>query len=407
MSKKVLILTAILLVFSACELQAAVTHSTWVGGEQGEWGRASNWEPARVPDNTPTDTFAVIIDGGSSAVLVWFSHQNRRIDSLTTYGEVNIDASDLYLIIKGDLTNTAGANITLDHIKPGNLYNETGSMVQVNGGVGADRDLGNAGIIRVVTTGVLWGRQTLHNTGRIIVSGGTCGSYNGIVDNDTTGVITGFGIVVVGELLRNKGEIYAFGGSLSIDILEGPLSNSGVLGNYPLSSLHIKSAADVNNFGTIEVNAGGGIAFDCNVVNEPNAAIELKGGALAAHTITQKADAVFDGQGDITADLIMETNGLMRITGPTNIFGNVEIHPNATLKISDGTTLITGQTTCNGTIHMKGGRIIPQGGLSGDCNIIWEPGTYTNVADFNLDGQVNFKDLAYFADTWLWQTSWH
>ena len=192
MLRKLFMLTTIVLLFSACELQAAVTPSTWVGGEQGEWGRASNWSPPIVPDNTPTDTFAVIIDGGSSAVLVWFSHQNRRIDSLTTYGEVNIDASDLYLTIKGDLTNTAGANITLDHIKPGNLYNETGSMVQVNGGVDADRDLGNAGIIRVVTTGVLWGRQTLHNTGRIIVSGGTCGSYNGIVDNDTTGVITGF-----------------------------------------------------------------------------------------------------------------------------------------------------------------------------------------------------------------------
>ena len=38
MSKKALILTAILLVFSACKLQAAVTHSTWVGGEEDNWG---------------------------------------------------------------------------------------------------------------------------------------------------------------------------------------------------------------------------------------------------------------------------------------------------------------------------------------------------------------------------------
>lgn len=66
----------------------------------------------------------------------------------------------------------------------------------------------------------------------------------------------------------------------------------------------------------------------------------------------------------------------------------------------------TGQTTCNGTIHIKGGYVIPQGGLSGNCNVIWEPGLYTNVADFNLDGQVNLKDFAYFADVWLWQSAW-
>jgi hypothetical protein len=38
-----------------------------------------------------------------------------------------------------------------------------------------------------------------------------------------------------------------------------------------------------------------------------------------------------------------------------------------------------------------------------NCNIIWEPGIYTNIADFNLHGIVNFKDFADFADVWLWQ----
>ncbi|HLB74809.1 MAG TPA: hypothetical protein VJJ98_12375 [Sedimentisphaerales bacterium] len=44
-----------------------------------------------------------------------------------------------------------------------------------------------------------------------------------------------------------------------------------------------------------------------------------------------------------------------------------------------------------------------QGGLSGNCDIKWEPGLYNNIADFNLDGNVNFADYAHFADTWLWQ----
>ena len=52
---------------------------------------------------------------------------------------------------------------------------------------------------------------------------------------------------------------------------------------------------------------------------------------------------------------------------------------------------------------MKGGRLIPQGGFTNNnCTIIWEPGLYNNMADFNLDGKVDFKDFAEFADTWLW-----
>jgi len=106
---------------------------------------------------------------------------------------------------------------------------------------------------------------------------------------------------------------------------------------------------------------------------------------------------------------VIEPNGVIKLTGPTNIVGDVNVSPDATLEISDGTTLITGHTICNnGTTHMIGGRVICQGGLTNtNCNIIWEPGIYTNVVDFNLDGTVNFKDFADFANTWLWRASWY
>jgi len=29
------------------------------------------------------------------------------------------------------------------------------------------------------------------------------------------------------------------------------------------------------------------------------------------------------------------------------------------------------------------------------------------VADFNKNGKVEFKDLAIFAEYWLWEASWH
>jgi hypothetical protein len=56
---------------------------------------------------------------------------------------------------------------------------------------------------------------------------------------------------------------------------------------------------------------------------------------------------------------------------------------------------------------MKGGRIIPQGGLTNNGNIVWEPGRYSNVADFNLDGRVNFEDLADLADARLRASASH
>ncbi|MEE8578154.1 MAG: hypothetical protein V3T31_12950, partial [candidate division Zixibacteria bacterium] len=241
-----------------------------------------------------------------------------------------------------------------------------------------------------------------------LIYGGECGVDEGILDNNSTGVIKGFGILFAEQLLRNKGDIHAYGGSLAI-ITHGFVTNSGTLGNVPLSSLHIKTAEDVNNLGTIEVHSGGGVAIDANLTNDPNGVIQLLGGTLAAASITQSAEANFAGFGGITGDVVIDPNGLIKLTGPTNVVGNMEIGTGATLEIRDGTSLITGHTECNnGTIHMIGGRVICQGSLTNNnCNIIWEPGTYTNMADFNLDGTVNFKDFAYFGDTWLWQADWY
>jgi len=144
------------------------------------------------------------------------------------------------------------------------------------------------------------------------------------------------------------------------------LLNTGVLANHPLSSLHIKSPADVNSLGTIEVNAGGGVAFDCKLVNESGAIIKLLGGTLVAEVITQSAGATFEGFGGITADIVIVPSGIIKLTGPTNIVGDVEIGENGTLEISDGNTLITGHTTNNGVIRVVRGDVVFQGGYSGN-----------------------------------------
>ena len=392
MSKKALILTAIILVFSVCELQAAVTHSTWIGGEQGEWGRVSNWDPASVPDNSSWRTYDVTIDSNSIGIdeITVGLQQSRTIDQLDCYGNVElqkwtsdwveltlVDPSGLtnhdYLVtvgfvIVGNVTNTAGATLELEDTEiEGDLYNQAGATIEVfevSDEVLVEGDLENAGSITITPVCKLNVRGTLHNTGQINIYGGACVVSDGILDNNDTGVIQGFGVVFADQL-QNKGKIYAYGGSLAV-VSGGPLLNAGVLANYPLSSLHIKPAVDVNNLGTIEVNAGGGVAFDCNLANEPGASIKLLGGTLAAQSITQSAGATFEGFGGITGDVVIVSNGIIKLTGPTNIIGDVEISENGTLEISDGNTLIIGHTTNNGVIRVVRGDVVFQGGYSGN-----------------------------------------
>jgi len=434
MFRSISLSVAIVTFFSfCCAVEAEQISVSWDGGgDYNDWDNANNWDPNVVPNNG-TDTYAVTINAGTGEVHVGL-RQRSTIDQLDCYGEVGLvmgphdwqnEPVKLILVnpngltnygdlemdeleINANITNTAGAGLELCEVEiEGNLYNLASAVIAAELENDVEGDFQNDGTLTIIHASDLLCDSNLYNNGQINLYDGECGVEN-ILDNNSTGIIKGFGVLYADQLLQNKGKVYAYGGSLAISG-EGPFLNSGILANYALSSLHIKSVADVNNNGTIEVHAGGGVAFDCNLINEPNATIQLLGGNLAASSITQTADANFAGFGGITGDVVIDANGVIQLSGPTNIVGDVEIDQNATLEISDGTTLITGQCTCNnGTIHMKGGRLIPQGGFTNNnCNIVWEPGTYTNVADFNLDGLVNFKDFADFADTWLWQAAWY
>jgi len=393
MSKKALFLTAIILVFSACELQAAVNHSTWVGGEQGDWGQAGNWDPARVPDNSSWRTFVVTIDSDSIGVdeIEVYLQQDRAIDRLDCYGEVGIETSTpsrvvltlsdvdglinhgeleisghaQQLEVRGNVTNTKEATLGLCGVEiHGDLCNLADATIEVESENDIHKGgLQNDGTITIIHASDLLCDQQVVNNGLINIHSGEFG-IDGILDNNSTGVIKGFGVFYAKQLLQNEGYIYAYGGSLTV-LSEGSITNTGILANKALSTLHIKPAVDMNNLGTIEVNAGGGVAFDCNMVNEPNAVIKLLGGTIAAKTITQSAGAIFEGFGGITGNIMINPNGLIELTGPTNIVGDVTVEHNAVLEISDGQTLIVGYTTNNGEIRVVNGNVIFQGGYSG------------------------------------------
>ncbi|MBN1795082.1 MAG: hypothetical protein JW804_00255 [Sedimentisphaerales bacterium] len=430
MFRKTLILTVILLTM-VCNLQAAQINSSWVGG-YGDWGVASNWNPAVVPDNS-TDTYVVTIDGSSETAYVQI-YDSFTMDSLASYGNVEIKNSEIYpgltvlngltnygelllcVQIGGDVHNTSGSYLKMEEHTNiyGDLINDPDATIEfrlIDIDVEGDGDGGkitNNGLIKCFSDGGPGEVATFENNGQIQLYYGSANSE--IFDNNTPGKIIGWGHLT-GDQLYNDGVIEASAGHLLLGF--SSVTNTGSMKVNSGADMFVMyvgfSTSDVNNQGEIEINAGGSLVCDANLANQPNSVTMLKGGTLTAIKISQKAGAIFEGQGDISGNLDIEPNGLIRLTGPVNIFGDVQIDPNATLEISDGTTLIKGHCTCdNGTIHLIGGWLIPQGGLTNNnCNIIWEPGLYNNIADFNLDGKVDMQDFASFAETWLWQASWY
>jgi hypothetical protein len=401
MFRKVLILATVVIGLLACEVQGAVIDSNWVAGD-GLWGNASNWDPAIVPDNDG-NTFVVTMHGGvidDDPCVVQLA-QNRTIDQLDCDGWVVLDINGAVALeledangltnsgkleteneleIVGNVTNTAGAEISTDLLLriTGNLDNEAFGFIEVGYLVGVDHGgsqskgfIDNAGRIEIRPNGQLYSDRDFNNTGQIQIYDASC-QADKVFYNRSTGTISGFGNIYGWLELHNEGTIYGSGGSLTI-ISSGTITNSGALGNKPLGTIHIKTTEDMNNTGTIEVHSGG-VAFDCNLTNGPNGTIQLLSGNLSAPVIIQKTGANFSGFGGITGNVVIDPNGSIELTGPTNIVGDVTIGTNATLEISDGTTLVTGYTTNNGTIHVKSGGFIPQGGITDNGRIIWEGG---------------------------------
>ena len=440
MSRNILMIVSIVLFSLACQMQAAEIYSTWVGGGGGPWGDPSNWNPSVVPNSTVGDTFAVTIDAGGGEVHVGLL-ENFTINELRCYGNVEIEKRTLgwtafvptikltildhegltnhdYLelegsdgmIISGNVTNAAGSEMeiwgTLD-IEDGDLYNRSGAHIHLGGddiaveGGGLD----NRGSITIDPETEFMSDHTLHNAGRIHIRGGQCQTDN-ILDNSSTGVIEGFGYLYAEQQFRNDGRITASGGTLSI-LTDGSMTNTGIITNKAGTFLHVQAeASDLENEGTISVNAGGAVTFNGGLNNRPNGKLRLMGGTFAATELVQSAGATFEGFGGITGDVAIDGDGIIKLTGSTNIVGDVTIERNAVLEISDGQVLITGHTTCNGTIHIKGGSIVPQGGLSGDCNVVSEPSIYSNIVNHGRNGMASFRNVALVADTWLRQPNW-
>lgn len=435
MYHKIITFIITILLLSHNQASAAHYNVSWDGGGNGiAWSDEDNWDPNIVPYNNILDTFDVSIDN-AHVVL----NRGGTIQSLNISGDVELwAASVVHIAVVGSVSINLGVGDRLElndiHLSPkgtvtnyGSIDFQHRSMIKedlVNYGhinisaiseAGIEGRLTNNGTIDISPSGHFNANEGIQNYAQFGIHGGI-GATDDAMNNNPAGTLQGFGVFYAEQQIVNAGQIVAWGGSLTIATV-GALTNTGLIQSTELSPLLISqymssTPADFHNTGTIDIQTGGGAVFDCNLINDPGATIRFDGGTLAADNIQQMVDANLVGFGQISGNLLIgpagiDSSAIVKLTGPTNIVGDVDIMGGNKLEVSDGITLITGHTTCNnGTIHMIGGRVICQGGLTNNnCNIVWEPGLYTNMADFNLDGKVNFEDFANFADVWLWQAN--
>jgi hypothetical protein len=113
MFKKTLFSAAILSILLAYSAQGELIHSTWVGGEWGQWETATNWDPPTVPDNNAVNTYAVTINGGT--VELTANHSIDSLDTYDTYGKVNLkrwSLNPVMLTLANNFTNHGDSGIT-------------------------------------------------------------------------------------------------------------------------------------------------------------------------------------------------------------------------------------------------------------------------------------------------------
>jgi hypothetical protein len=233
MSTKISILTVIVLLFSVCQLQAE--DSTWIGGESSLWEDPINWEPTIIPDNNMVKTFKVTIFNNTSDKSFDIDlTQSHTIDILNCYGKVTLDnwVNDYLMLtvldgitnygnlyfsdinIKGNFINSEEGFLTLNggipheiNIVGGNLVNQFGGIVSVEGIIDVDEEEGVGGNIQNIGE-IFCGAQLLadhcfYNNGNINLGNGLCAADDGFYNSTTTSHIEGFGFIHSDDIIDN------------------------------------------------------------------------------------------------------------------------------------------------------------------------------------------------------------
>jgi hypothetical protein len=323
-------LTAFLLLCIALPAAAASTTSTWLGGD-GIWTDPAGWS-AGVPQNTSTDSFDAVIDGGNP------TSSTVTLDSHIDIGTLHIDAGDSLVV-------TPSGQLMLE----GGQIENSGEILASGSSVSLELNAQST---------VLSGGGLIQLDGSKIES--IWGQSSGLVNLDNR--IEGWG--AIGQGFTNYGVVEAnvAGQVLTLPTL-AQVRNQGVLravdGGVLTSGLYV----------TID-NTGGIIEADNASVHFPDA-VGVTGGRFIAIGSTLDTYGGFDGT-------------------------HFEIDPNSSITFGDSLhaslvdVSLTGQIFVNGT--SVGGTITNEGSLQGDL-FVGGPTTIVNHGHVVLRDQEGFNGV--------------
>jgi len=311
-------------------------------------------------------------------------------------GNLLITSNGILAITEGTLTTTTATNdgfVTMGGGQINGAFTNNRSFAY-NGGL-LSGTFGNSGTLNLNTllppgTGVI-----NNNVGGRVISSGLAVGGAGTINN--FGTFGGTGTFIAGGALNNNGTLSSAGGEFVI-AAAATFSNgsAGLLRNAALSTLRILPAA-FTNFGSAEVNAGGGIEF-LSPLNVPTGeSIRMNGGVLAtAGTTTINLGASLVGHGQINTNLL--NRGSVSLNGTTELHGVLTNAAGGTITARNATTIVYGTATNAGVIVAgTAGTIIFEGGIS---STLPDPGRFTAdpsgraVANFIRQGTLTINGAA-------------
>ncbi len=324
----------------------ADTISRW-NGSTGNWSDSANWTPAGVPNNTPSQSYAVVVNSGQPNLDI-----NSTVNTIgfSPGASIYLGGDSAYPYPVYDLT------LTVNHGNM-NLSNFSGGGLAFPGGIGDSLTFGgnatNPG--GFVMSGALSVAGDFTNSGSLQFLGGTNPRAGGLFSVRGTltnsGTLTfGFGDNSINQFAVGSGDFGSFINKGTIQI--GPGSSVGVGGSGVTRVLTGSTWLLYGGFAGFQ-NLGN---IDGSLNLESPASMTPRGG-----TLTISNSGTF-GIGTSTSASVPNT---VTINGNLSNSGNLALgsQPSFSLPVGGGTLNISGTLTvdANGTLSVNNPTMPPPG----------------------------------------------
>jgi fibronectin-binding autotransporter adhesin len=361
--------------------------STWDGnanGNKNSWSDSANWNPNSVPANNGTSD--LIFSGSNRLSHTMDSAWN--IKSLTfsnNAGNFTITGTDTLTIGNGVTNNDAGTQTLNMDIALGGAQTWTSSTgLLVIGSEAANRSITNSGhTLTLDGAGDFTFNAQFNGSGGLVKNGsGTARLFYGRNTDPALSVYTGATTINAGTLIADLGStdgspLTPLTGMITI----GGGATSARLETHWSNQIGDNTTVNVLSNGTFEIDAASyNGQFPSSGLEETIGNLNVSGGSLvqtvsgttSPATLVLNGNIAHDGLGQGTAviDGNLSLGGTVKTISVADGPGGTDLQITATIsnggitKTGDGTLLLSGNNSYDGTTTLSGGTTIINGNQS-------------------------------------------